>query len=511
MRRVTVLLFTLLVLLSACKIKSPIMPEWDVTLRVPLMNEKYYASELIDSTDIFADPNDVIYMRNVGQSETPDLGDITVKPDIPTEAIPILSGVEYSGSFSIVDTLNSYQLAYGLLENSVLKSKFSQMESGVTCLVTFTEIFNSDGSPFQITYTGNQTWQTTNLNLHYIGNPSSQTIIDEIHFTILTISNQAPNTVVGQFELAIDGDLSFSKFKGRLQDFRLDMEDTTSSLDIEYPYGLQDAIQLLEATINLTLTSHVGFETEFHGEFYAINYTTGDTRTLELVDENFQHYMTVPAVGDQPGITNIVFSNRVNELLQIMPDYVELRDSYFLIKSTPALDIGEVRKADRIIGDYVINAPFHFILVEDENTGYTKRIVAKETIDLEISDENRNRIRENALQADLAVTVINTLPVGVRAELYVGSSPDIDVDNPDSYSFSKIFRVISGDIVPGTQNIDLSLTKAQIDAFDNPMVYLQWTFNFEASDEPVTITASLADYIHIQSMLTARIHVQETK
>jgi hypothetical protein len=488
------------------------MPEWDLTLRVPLMNERYYASELVDSTDIFVDPNDVVYMRNVGQSETPELGTIAIQPNFPTQAIPILSGVEFSGSFSIVDPVNNYQLVYGLLENSVFQSRFSQMLSGVSSvLVTFVELRNPDGSPFQISYSGNEEWQNTNLNFHYIGTSGSSAIIEDIHYTILTISNHATNTVVGQFELAMDGDLAFSKFEGRLPNFRLDMEDTTSSLDIEYPYGLQEAIQLLEATINLTLTSYVGFETEFHGEFYAINYATGDTRILELVDANFQYYMTAPAIGGQPGITNIIFSNRVNELLQIMPDYVELRNSYFLIKSTTNMDIGSVRKADRIIGDYVINAPFHFTLVEDQNTGYTKRIIIKETVDLEISGENRNRIRDNALLADMAVSVINTLPVGVKAELYVGSEPNIDIDDPDTFSFVKSFNVISGTLAPGNQSIDLSLTKAQIDVFDNPMVYLQWVFYFEASAESVTITASQADYIHVQSMLTARIHVQESK
>ncbi|HNZ44715.1 MAG TPA: hypothetical protein PKH12_02145, partial [Candidatus Syntrophosphaera thermopropionivorans] len=61
----------------------------------------------------------------------------------------------------------------------------------------------------------------------------------------------------------------------------------------------------------------------------------------------------------------------------------------------------------------------------------------------------------------------------------------------------------------GEQLINLTLEQEELKVFQNPEVYLLPSFSFEATDGPVTIYASPADYIHMKGMLTVRIHIEE--
>ncbi len=59
MKYYALVIIAFLVLLTACEIKEPVMPKWDVDLHIPLINQQFYASDLVDNVNIVTDNNQI--------------------------------------------------------------------------------------------------------------------------------------------------------------------------------------------------------------------------------------------------------------------------------------------------------------------------------------------------------------------------------------------------------------------------------------------------------------------
>jgi len=185
-----------------------------------------------------------------------------------------------------------------------------------------------------------------------------------------------------------------------------------------------------------------------------------------------------------------------------MPTQLKMVDGLLTINSGQG--IGSVEIEDKVIADYTINAPMILILNDHE-------IVIRDEQEITIPEDNRNQIRDNALSASINILIKNTLPVGAAVELYFGDSPNIDVDNPDTYDFLKTAHIHSVATEAGWQPLDITLSKPELDVFAQPSVYLRWAFTFESSNgQPVTIYARTTDYIHVKGMMLANILIEET-
>ena len=134
---------------------------------------------------------------------------------------------------------------------------------------------------------------------------------------------------------------------------------------------------------------------------------------------------------------------------------------------------------------------------------------------VEMPKDVRDQIGDRVTYAAMIMKVKNQLPIGATATIYVGTDTNIDPSNPQSYQFYKQFAIRSSEYIgpdvnsEGEQLINLTLEQEELKVFQNPEVYLLPSFNFEATDGPVTIYASPADYIHMKGMLTVRIHIEE--
>ena len=147
----------------------------------------------------------------------------------------------------------------------------------------------------------------------------------------------------------------------------------------------------------------------------------------------------------------------------------------------------------------------------------------QDPIKIEISQENRDRILNTARHAELTLNVLNQVPVGAMASMYVGTAETIDPADPDSYEYQRSVVLHSKQFVEehlgdpqypeinslGEQIISLSLSEAEVDVFAQPSVYLLWTFSFENSNGVVTVTANTGDFIRIKSMIKAGLHISE--
>lgn len=510
------MLVGLSLLAISCSVKKPVLPEWDVTVNVPLMQKKFFVSDLVDSVNIIIGDDDLLTLRGTGSAETPLFGDVELSSDFELGPVPILSQVTVNGTVPLNDTSGNVRLAFGRFTNGVIGVRFTDMHpQGQNVKLSFPDIRTSSGAVFEIGYNGSSGWENHSLEGCEIGTLNSSVLLNELRYTITPNSQLPQNFELGELSVRMNTPFAFELFQGHLDNMQLPLEDSASTISIDYPNNIEDAIQLQTARLYVSLTNQVGFECEFHGDFYARNSRTNETRTIPILDNAGNPYIANPATSAGPGITELVFENSIEQLLQIMPDEIEIRNAFFLINSSSTGYIGTVRNTDIIVGEYQIDAPFVFELLEST-------IRLQDPIQINISEENRTRILNNARDAALSVLVKNRVPVGATANMYVGGSAEIDPANPDTWHFHRSVTLHSSQYVEqhpndpdinalGEQMISLALSEAEVDIFANPSVYLLWTFSFENSNGVVQITASPADYIQIRSMITAGLHISGDK
>lgn len=515
-RKLIFVLAGLSLLAISCSVKKPVLPEWDVTVNVPLMQKKFFVSDLVDSVNIIIGDDDVLVLRGTGSAETPMFGNVEISSNFELGPLPILSQVTVNGSVPLVDDSGNAQLAFGRFASGVIGVRFQNMHpQGHNVKLSFPDIRTASGGVFEIGYPGSSGWTNMSLEGCEIGTLNSNVLLTELRYTITPNSQLPANFELGDLTVRLDSPFSFELFQGHLDNMQLPLENSESTINIDYPNNIEDAIQLQAASLYVSLTNQVGFACEFHGEFYAINTRNGQSRSIPILDNNNQPFTANPATAAGAGITELMFENGIEQLLQIMPDQIEIRNAYFLINSSSAGDIGTVRSSDIIVGDYQLDAPFVFELLEST-------IRLQDPIQINISEENRTRILNNARDAALSVLVKNRLPIGARADMYVGNTAEIDPADPATYLFTRSVTLHSRQWVEqhpgdpdinanGEQMLTLELSEAEVNVFANPSVFLLWTFSFENSGGVVQITASPADYIQIKSMVRAGLHISGDK
>ena len=509
MKKIALMLIAALLLLSACEISKPHLPTWDVELTVPLINERYFVSDLADSVNLFVGENNVLTLIGTGGTESQEFGNVSFNPEAILDPIPLLSGIVGNVTIPFIDPTNTVELIYGLVDNGTLSYYYDLDDPANTQVsLSFPDIRTSSGNPLIISGSSYPYWQDVDLAGCTIGIEHSGQVLNALSVVITIQSNLPIGTPVGTAGLKIDQPLSFVAFEGYISDYQLDMEPGSATINIDYPFGIDEAIQLQEANICLEMNNEFGFGVKFYGELYGINHRTGIEKTIPILDENGLPFYIAPANQSGSVITELQFSNRINEVLQIMPDEVDLINAYLLIQGGSNGTPGFVNATNKLRCTYQIDAPFTFILTDHP-------FIMDEPSKVEMPKDVRDQIGDRVTYAAMLMKVKNQLPIGATATIYVGTDTNIDPSNPQSYQFYKQFAIRSSEYIgtdvnsEGEQLINLTLEQEELKVFQNPEVYLLPSFSFEATDGPVTIYASPADYIHMKGMLTVRIHIEE--
>jgi len=514
MKRLCLCLMVIALMITACEIRTPVLPEWDVTLTVPLIHQQYFVSDLVDSVNIVTGDGDVLVLRGTGSAETPAFGEVGLTPGINGSDLPLFTGSQQQIKVPFSDSAGLVELSYGRFNSGVIRTKFQGIAAQVDELsITIAELKTPSGQPFQIPYSGSSGWQDHSLVDSRIGTLDSGLILDSLTVMVNVSSSLPDNSPVGTMDLSMDTPVSFGLFQGRVATQDLPLQDEATTINIDYPYDLEEAIELQEARMFISLENQLGFFCVFHGNFVAENTRTGETATIPILDNQGNPYTANPATDSGPGFTELIFENNVAQLLQIMPDKISITDAYFTVQSGMGGAIGTVRDTDTIIGNYQVDAPFTFEL-------FASTIRLQDPVRIDISEENRTRILNNALGAELQLLVKNRVPVGVTADLYFGTTDSIDPDSSSTYLLHRSVTLHSEQWVAanpnapdinanGEQLIDINLSEAEVDIFANPNVFLLWTFSFEPSGGVITVTASPSDYIQIKSMIRVGLHFSE--
>ena len=505
MKRYVFPLLVFLLFLAACDIEKPHLPTWDIDLDVPLINETYLLADMVDNENIYIADDNTLYLQNSGTLSTPSIGDIDLNTSVDVGPAPLPSGIEFEGAFSPHDLDQGYHISYGLIDSGSIKTRFTDVDPSVTSItITFDGIYTASGNPLVITRNNSNGWQTTSLANHHMGVKDSGLILDDIGFSVQAVSSQPQGEIVANLQLKIENGLQFSEFQGSLQNYNLNIDDNLEAVDIDYPYGIEEAIQLQTARMALTFQNQIGFGCEFIGELYGINDLTGASATIPIKDENGNNFHIDPALNGLPQTTELLIGSGIEPLLQIMPHHIEVRNGVFKLRDGIAGAVGTVHANDQITGSYTVDAPFRFVLLPHT-------FLLNEPQKLEISEDNRERIRKNAISAELDLLVRNMLPVGASATVYVDTDSIFAMADSTSYAFKRQVSLGSVSENPGFQEVQLSLNAEEMQIFTNPTLFFQLAFSFNSNGLPVTITASPSDYVQVKGMLKARVHIEEDK
>ena len=495
-----VILFGILLLLGACEIKKPSLPVWDVDLSVPLINEHYYVSDLLDNEHFTVDGDSLLYLTTEGEINTNALDTVEVEPNINLDNLPVLSGANTVQAIPFNYTPNNVSPSYGVVESGKIKIRIDNVApaAGTWQLeIEIPTITDAQGAPLLLTYTAATAWHSIDLHGYGVGVLDSDTPLDNLDIRI-TSSSALPNGAsLAEISFQMNQPVSFSMFQGRLDHYEALAANSASNIDIDYPLHLDDAITLQDASIEIAVSNQIDFSCEFTGWFKA---SRGNTViTIPILDDEGNRYRIGAGTVGNP--TLLVFKNRISELMQIMPKRIEIVNVKFIIDT--ASGYGTLYDTDYIYAHYAVLSPFRF-------TMHNKPIIVQKPTKIIISAENQERISKNVLEAVFRVKAQNTIPLGATANAYFADHKAIDIDDPTTYSFMKEVALGSSLAHPDWQELELqSLNRAELDLFTAPEVYLKWVFHFEESNGLVEVYAGLRDFIWIKGQILASVRVED--
>ena len=499
MNKIYFTLITALILLTACDVKKPTLPSWFMDLSIPVINEKFYVSDLIDSVNIVTDENEVLTVTANGEADTNEFGTLPFTPSVQVSGFPIL-GSSFDLTIPFEDQEGKVGVAYAEIVEGNFQSCFRDLHPDVQQIsLTFSDFYLPNNQNLVLTSNGSGNWVTTNLAGLHIGVANSNQVINQLHLSFQVIPSMPEGVQVATFDFQAKEPISLGEFRGTLNNYPIGLEDSGSLVNIDYPYGLDQAINLESAYLQITLTNYLGFGSVFSGQLLATN-SSGETSLIDIVDEYGNNYQIEPATEEGPRIMEIQFGHNVSQLLQIMPTTINIINGQFLINS--GTNIGNLRPTDSIHIFYTVSAPLTFTLHEHEIT------IAEEQ-EFSIPEENRERIRKNLVNASLNLELKNKLPIGASAKLFFSTTPSIDTNNPSTYNFMKEAAIYSANLQPDFQNVNLTLNKDELNVFTSEQVFMRFAFSFEETGTPVTIHASTTDYIHIKGMMSARVLIEK--
>ncbi len=500
MKRIILFLMLALILLSACEIKEPALPVWDLDLNIPLINERYYVSDLADSVNLIVDENDLMYMLTEGELDTPEVGEINIYPNLELFDAPVLSGIEFSQTSPFMADEQGLHLRYGLVESGSISARFAGVDPATEILsLSILEIHQPSGEALVIEYAGSEEWIHIDLAGYYFGALESAQDLSELTLEVTATSSHPDFTPIAEMSLVMLEPVSFSVFQGDFENYEILAGESVASIEIEYPHGIDEAVQVSEAFLEIEIVNELGFECEFIGFMRGIR---GDlTRMVPILDDDGEHFRIEAGSADEPGYSNLLIHDGLQILMQMMPETIEIIDARFIIDSQSGS--GMMRKEDTIRADYTVRVPFRLTVFEYP-------ITIQDATEIEVDEDNRDLIDKNLMGAGLIMQAQNMIPLGGTAYAYFGTSSDIDVDDPQSFSFVKSLTLHSSQTSSDWQEpVSLELSKTELNLFTLPRVYLKWSFVLEPSDGEVEIYAGPDDFIGLKSMLHAKIRVED--
>jgi hypothetical protein len=493
-RRCILMLIASLLVMTACDIKAPVAPQWDVNFQVPLMNKDYFASDLIDGKNFDVTEDSEMYFFTDGFINGADVKEDELKIPANEEGtgfIPIVTGSEYNVLLPIKDSdaENDVEIVTAAIREGTLQISFENTltEYMPEITVEFAELKDSNGDLFK------QKFYTNELNgLHEfslegytIEQDGDNELLENLSIKITYETNQDPNPpdyiVLSSIKINYEQPIYFSQIKGLVHNLKIEAEDFYTEIDVDYPDNIENALHINSPKVNFKIWSKLGFNVFFDATLKSYNSRTGETRSFQLDRRTIERVYTE---GDST-LTELVFQHSIETIMEIAPDKFELVDAVFTVNN-PANEIGFAGVGVGFSGDYRAIVPF------DISFNANEPVRPKELIEIEINDSNRKRIKENARGVSFSVKLKNDFTVGAFVNLYLCNSDDKQIvygDVPPTNNTIK--RIVFDDnyVFAGSQNssydgeLHFTISEDDLKLFtENEKVYFGIQLSFEEND-----------------------------
>ena len=481
---IIVLILTLL--LVSCGITDFEMPSWDVDLTsIPLMNEYFPASDLEGENIVIQDGNLVAVVEDQLEETTPEL---SKNISDSTFFVPINSNEQVSIDFEIqsLNTNTNFRIQEGTFDSGEMIIHYRENYANFDTLkFTFNQMLDNDGETLQLNLT-----EEDFIDDRYIINLAGKKLTDQNidgEFWLINIDIYASSQTiadgqeVGEVKLSINDRVFFRDFLGFIDDIQ--SLDSESNVDIDYPNEVENAVTLDEISMYFNVFNEIGFEFELMGDLVAYRDGTAiDTISLEsLNDVDF----TIPAAPEM-GVINsstieIVGNDRINQMLRLMPDKIALSNPTYIVNNIDDENPGFVSIIEHSVwSEYRIEIPFRATFNDD----YI--IYPDKLYDVEISQDNQELIDERVNEAEIALFVENTYPIGGILDIYISSqelSPDEESLETAELQLTNYDIEVSAD----QQSYSIQLDKDDLDLFINEKIYMRTSVRFHNSDGVVVI------------------------
>jgi hypothetical protein len=293
-------------------------------------------------------------------------------------------------------------------------------------------------------------------------------------------------------------EIVYSSLSGRIKEIQVAFSDVNA--DVDMPEQIE-GFQIGSATAELTLLSSVPFPATVGMTVKATN------------KKNESAYATIPATsmakasGGQLSTTKVTLQNMQN-LINIFPNKIELSGSAKLGDNTTQATVSQI---DSIKGSILFKAPLVFSLPARRNDSDV------DTIKIE-DEEARERIRTDATDARLTVTLENSIPLGFKVYLLFSKRPQDGGKNlynllssptvPDSASVDSLILplgILGGGTPrtvtqPGKTAFSIAFNQKKIQVFDSPQVYQGVRIVFDGTQGSM-VKVRPDDYIYLKAAL----------
>ena len=430
-----IILFALFLFITACEIKAPKAPSWEVTWTLPLINEVYPVIDLANSDNIGIEEDAFMYFYDDGEIEGSEIlsEDLKVSPNTTGSGSMALIP-SFSGVMSLVDgDDDDTQISLGIVETGELVFDFTDVPSSISYInVFFHELYDSADNrvSLQIPRQSATFQYRYDMYEHTITDKNGpEAIVEEMNFDVTLF----PGTAEGGFmRIYYNEAILFSYIEGLLHNFTFDVDDITNTIDVNYPTNIENAMKFNEPRMVFTVYSHIGFDTIFHATATSYNERSGLSETIFV-----SGFVNATTKGDSLS-TTLVFDkmDEIDRLMNIAPDKVMIYDAYFEVLNFQDGRFGFANIGRAVSGGYITKIPFDFTFIADE------AIRPTDLTEVEISEENRDEIRERARRAFINLTLRNFYSVGARVDMFLCSSENENLmfvpENVSTDTFSRL-------------------------------------------------------------------------
>ncbi|SYZ73510.1 hypothetical protein TRIP_C21628 [Candidatus Zixiibacteriota bacterium] len=352
--------------------------------------------------------------------------------------------------------------------------------------------FNQGGVPYSTNVAVNpQSSGTVNINLaDYLFEPADQTSPQNIGLEVhAIIDSTAPGMVtVSQTDSvsvsASVSNLQFRTMTGIIDSTEASFDGIQTSIDL--PKGF-DSLQLVSAVLTLEIANAVDFPGGLN-----ITLEGNNGRTLNLSGP------VLAGCYDNP-IVSVISNSDLASFLNPVPSAITVHGSAYF---GDGVTVGTVTAQDYVASHVHISSPLEAVIGQTTFDG-----------DMESNDvkqDDIDKITDHVLEANFLATIINHLPLGVTAEIYLsGDSSTLYTDpqlviGPISVDAGVTGLLHTVDSAVTSENI-IALDSADIQILKNPVIYSGQVITLNGTDgQPVKVVGD--DYVTARGVIQVEYH-----